>query len=425
MPALRRMPRLAALLLVVLATACAARPGPGPAADAITQQRPTLLLVSLDGVSPAMLRRGDTPHLDRMAAEGVLAEGMNPAYPTLTFPNHYSIVTGLRPDRHGIVHNTMRDPAIGEFSLRDRAAVATSAWWEGAEPLWVTAERAGITTAVTSWPGSEAPIQGIQPTRWSVFDYGVSIEARVDRVDGWLAEADATRPGLATLYFEHVDLAAHRHGPHSDQARDAMRRVDAALGELFARLQARGQLDAVNIVVVSDHGLVEVAPGQHLATEAMVDPAIAEPVGDGAVLGFEPRPGREAEAASALLGTHRTHACWRKQDIPAHWHFGSHPRVPPIFCQMRPGWVALPAARLAHAQAHVRGAHGYAQEDAPGVQAIFIARGPAFRHGTTLPAFDNVDLYPILADLIGVTPQPSDARPARVHGALRAPPGHD
>src|SRR5690606_15881181 len=184
------------LPLLLLLGACASVP-PQPAPD-----RPTLLLVSLDGVHPDFLGRGDTPHLDRLAAEGVRAEWMQPSYPTLTFPNHYTIVTGLRPDRHGIVHNTMRDETLGGFALKNREAVGDARWW-GGEPLWVSAERAGLPTATLSWPGSEAAVQGVRPGRWHVYDETRSIAQRVDTAAGWLDEPAATRPRLATLYFEH------------------------------------------------------------------------------------------------------------------------------------------------------------------------------------------------------------------------------
>lgn len=138
---------------------------------------------------------------------------MTPSYPSLTFPNHYTLVTGLRPDRHGITHNTMRDEALGRFRLSDRDAVGDGRWWQQGEPAWVTAERAGVATATLFWPGSEAAVGGVRPQRWTAFDKDMAMAARVDTVLAWLAEPPATRPRLATLYFEHVDSAGHDHGP--------------------------------------------------------------------------------------------------------------------------------------------------------------------------------------------------------------------
>ena len=243
---MNRPARLSALLFLLFLAACASAPLPlpPPAPDAApattaatapatapataTAAHP-LLLISLDGVNPQYLGRGDTPNLDRLAAEGVQAQWMNPSYPSLTFPNHYTVVTGLRPDHHGIVHNTMQDAELGRFWLANREAVGDGRWW-GGEPIWVGAEKAGLATATLSWPGSEAAIQGVRPQRWLPFDAQRPIAARVDTVAGWLTGPEVTRPRLATLYFEHVDTAGHEHGPDSPQRHQALREVDAGVG---------------------------------------------------------------------------------------------------------------------------------------------------------------------------------------------------
>src|SRR5690606_5392212 len=198
----------AAALFALLLSACASTRPPvssRPVADA----RPSVVLVSIDGFRADYLELGLTPNLQRLAEQGVRAEWMTPSYPTLTFPNHYTLVTGLRPDRHGVVHNTMRDAELGEFRIRDRDAVGNAGWW-GGEPIWVGAEKAGLQTAAMFWVGTEAPVAGVRPTRWSQFDAELPANERVDRVLGWLSEPPATRPKLVTLYFEHLDRAGHR-----------------------------------------------------------------------------------------------------------------------------------------------------------------------------------------------------------------------
>jgi predicted AlkP superfamily pyrophosphatase or phosphodiesterase len=403
----------AGLVSLLILAACSTYPP--PATDAGGSR--SLLLVSLDGTHPDMLGRGDTPNLDRLAREGVRAEAMIPSYPSLTFPNHYTLVTGLRPDRHGIIHNTMRDEALGRFQLNDRDAVGDGRWW-GGEPLWVGAERAGLPTATLSWPGSEAAIGGVRPTRWHEYDEERPIDLRVDMVAAWLAEPAATRPRLVTLYFEHVDSAAHAHGPRSQEARHSLRAIDAGIGRLVARLEAAGVFDDTDIVVVSDHGMAEVPEGQALAIEDMVAPEIAEAVSPGQVVGFIPREGRIADAERALLGRHAHYECWRKHEMPAHWRYGSHPRVPPIVCQMDRGWDALLARNLARRPPGMRGSHGYDPAE-PDMRAIFIARGPSFREGLRIPPFENIDVYPLLARLIGVPPAPNDGNPATLLPVLR------
>lgn len=414
--------------LLILATACvlaacASKPSPpGPAAHAlaadVTATPATVLLISMDGVRPDDLNQGDTPRLDRLARDGVHAQWMNPSYPSLTFPNHYSMVTGLRPDRHGIIHNMMQDAELGGFRLADRDAVGDGRWW-GGEPVWVSAERAGLPTATLTWPGSEAPVQGVRPSRWLPFDTGRTLAVRVQTALDWLSEPETTRPRLVTLYFEQPDAAGHEFGPASPQLRAALRDVDAAIGHLLDGI-ARRDL-RVNLVIVSDHGMAEVPVGNTVATEDLVDPADAEVVSHGQVVGIVPRAGREQVVATRLLGAHAQYDCWRKDALPARWHYGTHPRVPPIVCQMHEGWNALPrATALAHlAAGHARGSHGY-DPALPSMRAVFIAQGPAFRNGVVLPAFDNVDVYPLLMHLVGLPAHAGDGVLAPLLPALEA-----
>ncbi|MDQ3229065.1 MAG: ectonucleotide pyrophosphatase/phosphodiesterase [Pseudomonadota bacterium] len=403
---------LPALFFVFLA-ACA--PATRPPVE-----RDSVLLVSLDGFRPDYLDLGITPNLSRLAREGVRADWMKTSYPSLTFPNHYTLVTGLRPDRHGIVHNTMRDAELGDFALSKRDALGDGRWWAG-EPIWVGAAKAGLPSATLFWPGSEAAIQGIRPTRWRAFDETVTLEARVETVVGWLSEPLASRPRIATLYFETIDHDSHDHGPDSPQARAAVRAVDAAMGQLIQKLSERGVLDRTNLVIVSDHGMAPVAPGNVVAVEDMVNPLDAEVITAGQSVGFQPRAGRETQAEAQLLGTHPHYSCWRKSEVPARWHYGRHPRVPAIVCQMQEGWDARTRADIARRSSKTtRGSHGY-DPALPSMRALFLARGPAFRRGVRLEPFDNVDVYPLLTRLIGIPAAPNDGSPATWTPALRAP----
>ncbi|MGV8932972.1 MAG: ectonucleotide pyrophosphatase/phosphodiesterase [Luteimonas sp.] len=414
-PGLRRIcgPLLALLLLLQLAS-CVSTPQPSTASP------DTVVLVSIDAFRADYLDRGITPNLSRIASEGVRAAWMNPSYPSLTFPNHYSIATGLRPDHQGIVHNTMRDQVLGGFKLSDRMAVGDSRWW-GGEPIWVGAEKAGLRSATMYWPGSEAAIEGIRPSHWLPFDKDVSAARRVDQVLAWLDAPAATRPRIVTLYFDMVDTASHATGPDSAQTRAALVEVDDAIGRLRAGLTARGQLDRSNLIIVSDHGMAAVAPGHYVAVEDMVTMQEAAVVSVGQVIGIAPNPGFESVVEKKLLGAHDHYDCWRKGELPARWHYGTHPRIPPIVCQMHEGWDAIPRAVIATRPTdHVRGSHGY-DPALPSMRAMFIARGPAFRRGAQIPAFDNVDVYPLLARLLGITPATNDGDITPLLPALRQP----
>ena len=415
--------RLSLALAAALAlSSCASVPPTPPtaaAADATTvaASAPKLLLVSIDGLRADMLDRGITPNLQRIANDGVRAQWMTPSYPSLTFPNHYTIVTGLRPNHHGIIHNSMQEETLGRFQLNLRDAVTDSRWW-GGEPIWVGAEKAGIRTATWSWPGSEAAIQGVRPSQWRVYDANVPLAARVDQVLGWLGQTDADAPRLVTLYMEQVDKAGHHNGPDSPEYAAAIVAVDTAIGRLLDGLEARGLDATTNLIVLSDHGMASVPDGQTIAVEDMVDPSIAKDVSLGQSIGFAPLPGKQQQAEKILLGAHATYDCWTRQTLPERWEYGSNPRIPPIVCQMHEGWNALSRERLAKREPGDRGSHGY-DNALPSMRAIFIARGPSFKQGANLRGFDNVDVYPLMTRLLGIPAAPNDGNPETLVPALK------
>lgn len=417
--------RLSLALAAALAlTSCAsAPPTPTPptaaaaGAAAVVATTPKLLLVSIDGLRADMLDRGITPNLSRIAHDGVRARWMTPSYPSLTFPNHYTLVTGLRPNHHGIIHNSMQEEALGRFQVNLPEAVTDSRWW-GGEPIWVGAEKAGLRSATWSWPGSEAAIQCVRPSQWRVYSPDVPLADRVDDVLRWVGDDGPDAPRLVTLYMEQVDKAGHHYGPDSPEYAAAIVQVDTAIGRLLDGLAARGLDDSTNLIVVSDHGMAQVPDGQTIAVEDMVDPTIASNVSTGQSIGFAPLPGKQPAAEAILLGAHANYDCWTRQTLPARWEYGSNPRIPPIICQMHEGWNALTRERLAERKPGDRGSHGY-DNALPSMRAVFIARGPSFKQGATLPGFDNVDLYPLMTRLLGIPAAPNDGNPETLVPALK------
>jgi predicted AlkP superfamily pyrophosphatase or phosphodiesterase len=391
--------QIATIFLVLPLAACAGlRTTPPPAAQT------TVVLVSIDALRADALGSGAMPALDAMAADGVHARWMNPSYPTLTFPNHYTLVTGLRPDRHGVVHNQMRDAELGNFVSR-RYDGLDARWWSGGEPLWSTLERAGQPTAVLFWPGSAVEIHGERPSQWRPFDKDMSVDARVRQVLDWLDLPAAQRPRFIAAYFDQVDVAAHRCGAHCADAIAAERDVDAGLAKLRAGIAARSGGRRIDLVVVSDHGMADVAHGNIRYLDDFVPADAVDIQDDGPIVLVAPRPGHEAEAMR-LLGRHDHSECWRRESLPPAWHYGSNPRIPAIVCQADEGWLLELHADKPFAQA-VKGEHGYAPE-APSMRATFVAEGPDFRRGVELPPFDNVDVYPLLTRLLGVKPLAND-----------------
>ena len=402
-----------ALLALSLATGCrsAAPRAEGP----VAARSHTVLLVSIDGMPASMLGDGTMPTLDALAREGVRAQWLRPSFPTLTFPNHYTLVTGLRPDHHGIVHNNMVDPALGRFVSKE-ASAKDGRWW-GGEPIWVTYQRQGGRSATMFWPGSEAEIAGARPAAYIPFDGKRTPAQRVGQVLAWLDQPASERPGLVTLYFEHYDVAAHAHGAASPEARDALRAIDAALAQLLAGLDARALRAGTDLVIVSDHGMIDVPRGQVAILDDVLPATLYTTPWVGMVVGIVPQPGHEDAVRRAFVRRHAHYECWEKHALPAAWRYGTHPRIAPIVCVTDPGWSAMPrAARLGTAP--VRGEHGFAPE-AEVMRAVFVADGPSFREGVQLPPFDNVDLYPLLARLLGVTAAPNDGTLDAVAPALR------
>lgn len=402
---------LLALLLCCL-SACSAR----PAGVAQAGESPIVLLVSIDGLPASVPGSGRMPVLDAVARGGVRADWLSPSFPTATFPNHYTLATGLRPDRHGIVHNTMRDPALGRFVSKE-ASARDGRWW-GGEPIWATLQRQGGIAATMFWPGSEAEIAGQRPRHWHAFDGSLPIVARVDQVLAWLDLPPEQRPNLLTLYLEQYDVAAHAGGMDSAQALQALQAIDAGLARLREGVRTRGLERRVDLVVLSDHGMHDLPPGNVRLLDERIPAEAMDVHYAGAVAGLAPRAGFERQVEAALLGRHDHYGCWRKAELPAGWHYGSHPRIPPIVCQADPGWRL--ALRRWPAQAAVRGEHGHAPEE-PAMRAVFVASGPSFRAGVRLPAFDNVHVYPLLAHLLRIRPAANDGSLAPLRPALRDP----
>jgi predicted AlkP superfamily pyrophosphatase or phosphodiesterase len=388
-------------LVFLLIAGCATAPANPPPA--------TVLLVSVDGLRPTDITPATMPALNALADANVRAVGMRPSYPSLTFPNHYALVTGLRPDRHGIVHNSMSDAALGKFRTSDRTAVESGQWW-GGMPVWVSVQRAGLRSATMFWPGSEAAIDGVRPWQWRRYAENTRAIDNVHQVLQWLALPANQRPRFITMYLDQVDAASHDHGPSSTQADTARREVDAAIAALLRGLRDHSQMATTNLLIVSDHGFDTVAAGHALNVETMAAPNVAEAVSDGQVIGFAPLPGKTQDAEQQLLGRHDHYQCWRKQDLPVQWHYGSHPRIPAIICQMDAGWDALWPKKYAYRMQQpptTRGSHGY-DPDLPQMRATFIASGPAFGHGVQLPVFDNVDVYPLLMRLLQLPAEAND-----------------
>lgn len=401
--------------LCLLLAACAGTP-PRPTTPVAATPAHEVILVSIDALPASVIGSSAMPTLDAIAAAGVRADWMISSVPTLTFPNHYTLATGLYPDHHGIVHNNMSDPELGIFASKEAASADDGRWW-GGEPIWATLQKQGGIAATMFWPGSGAEIAGQRPRHRRAFDKTVTAAARVDQILAWLDLPPGQRPQLLTLYFDQFDIAAHDGGTSSPDAIAAQRTVDAALARLRDGLRARGLEPTTDLIVVSDHGMSDVPRDQVRYLDDVLPPDAYDTPWWGAFVGIVPKPGHEDAVANAFVGAHDHYRCWRKAEVPAEWHFGTHRRIPAIVCQTDAGWRVQPRSVPLWPQP-VRGEHGFAAE-APSMRATFVAAGPSFRPGVVLAPFPNVDIYPLLAHLLGVQPAPNDGSLVPLLPALR------
>ncbi len=403
-----------ALAAAILAGCAGVSPSRFPTAVAKASATSPLILVSIDGFRWDYLNRGITPNLSALAAGGVRAERMLPSFPSITFPNHYTLVTGLYPDHNGIVNNTFEDahlPGVFHMTSKDEA------WWDQATPIWVTAQRQGLRTATEFWPGSEVAIKGVRPDQWQPFNQAKSSDQRVDTVLGWLDAPAAVRPEFLTLYFDIVDTAGHRHGPVSPQVNQAIGAVDAAIGRLTAGLKARGLF--ANLIIVADHGMASAAPERTIVLDDLIDAAAVHVVFLDAVSGIDIPTTQAAQAAEAqLLAKHDHMTCWKKSQIPTRLHYGANPRVPDVVCAAEVGWLIETKSDLASRHNPLMGEHGY-DNAALDMGALFIANGPAFAKGEVVAPFPNVDVYPLMTHVLGIRGEPNDGRFADVKDILR------
>jgi predicted AlkP superfamily pyrophosphatase or phosphodiesterase len=407
---------LGLLLAVDLVAGCRpvapARPDPQAAPPA-----PAVILLSIDGWRWDYHTRAPLPAIQRLIDGGVRAEGLIPGFPSKTFPNHYSIVTGLYPGHHGIIGNAMTDPALPErFTLANREQVGNAAWW-GGEPLWNTVIRQGRPAAALFWPGSEAPIGGVRPTEWAVYDESLANRDRVDRLLAWLDRPAAERPALLLSYFSDVDDAGHRFGPDSRQLRAALIRVDRAIGRLLAGLDARGLGGQVNVVLVSDHGMAAVSPARVIVLSDYLDLATVDVVDVNPNLAIAPKTVSAEDVYRQLAGAHPHLRVYRKADTPPEWRFRDHPRVPAIVGVADEGW-SIARRHLNVTAVFSRGNHGY-DPQVRAMHGLFVASGPAFRRGAVVPPFESVDVYNVLARVLGVAPAPNDGNPEVAARLLR------
>lgn len=413
---------VAAMAALLVAACVHETPAPAPEAPRAAAEAPAapqrVLLIGLDGLNPALLNDWPAPNLNALAARGVRAEAMYPVMPSLTFVNFYSLATGLYPEHHGMVTNYPFDPPTGKI-FDSATGPQEEMWWQG-EPIWITAEKQGLPTAIMFWLGSEVAHDGVRPSVWTPYQHTKPYQERVDEVLAWFDKPEATRPRFAALYFDRVDTAGHYTGPRSDKTKEALAEVDGYVGQLVEGLKARGLLETTNIIIVSDHGMASIEEekvievGQFIDLAKLTVPQFTGKYGGSAQTFIQIYGEGEAlEAAYEGLGSVSEHIhVYRAGEMPVHYHMNHPARGPDLLAVADPGWT-MRTADVGGWSVPIPGMHGYDNLD-PTMNATFIAAGPIFPEGEIAAPFENVNVYAMIACALGITPAPSDGDAAVV-----------
>lgn len=362
-----------------------------------------VVILSLDGFRWDYPILANTPNLNSIAREGVKAEGLIPCYPSKTFPNHYSMATGLHPNNHGIVCNRFLDPDLGYYAIGDRAAVENPAFY-GGEPFWLTAERQGIKAATFYWVGSEAPIGGDYPSYWKRYDQTIPFENRIDTVIHWLSIPEDERPRVIAWYSHEPDWTAHRYGATGAETLARVEELDSLIGIFLDRLAQLPIASKVNVMVVSDHGMADISPEKYINLNRYVKRDWFDVItGGNPVYSLKPKDEFRDEALAALRSIPNLKV-WEREEIPSRYNYGSNPRIQDILIEAAEGY----SVGLSSDSTRYTGAtHGYDNEH-PDMLGIFFAKGPAFKKGFPHKAFMNTNLYTIITHIMGLEPAETD-----------------
>lgn len=383
----------------------------------LTGRKQYVVLVSLDGFRWDYDQQYDTPNLDEIAAKGIKSESLVSSFPTKTFPNHYSIVTGLYPDHHGLISNTFYATDLGKlYRIGDRSMVENGDFYDG-EPVWTTAEKNGIIAASMFWVGSEAPINGHQPTYWNRYDGSIPYSARLDSVINWLSLPRKERPGFITLYFDEPDGTSHDFGPLSHETDSVVSYLDGLIGELYDRLLDLPIGKRVNMIIVSDHGMGEVSGDRMVNLIDIIPDGLVEHYNGGnPVILIDPVE-EYSDSVLAILNNTPGVKGWSAETLPEHYHYGTHIRFPGIVAEADSSWSIVASSRKNYYM-RSRGTHGYdpANRDMHG---IFFADGPAFKDGYLSPSIHNVDIYNIICEILDIKPVENDGKVSRIEGIFR------
>uniref|UniRef100_A0A1A8I7I2 Ectonucleotide pyrophosphatase/phosphodiesterase 5 n=1 Tax=Nothobranchius kuhntae TaxID=321403 RepID=A0A1A8I7I2_NOTKU len=381
------------------------------------KDRPKLLLLSFDGFRWDYIDRVPTPNFRRIMDKGVKVEFVENTYITKTYPNHYSMVTGLYAETHGIVANEMYDPAVNKSFSMETDSMYDSRWWEEAVPLWVTIQRDGGRSGAAMWPGSDVQIHGMFPNRYLQYNASVSFEHRVQQIVEWFSASKEEAVDFGVLYWEEPDESGHNLGPQSPLMDAIIAGIDEKLGFLMSELKKAGLDDKVNLIVTSDHGMAQLSPEKIIELDEYVDRELYTWVDKSPVVGILPKEGKLDEVYASLLDANPNMVVYKKEHIPERLHYQHNTRIMPILLEAKEGWTIMQN----RSGSFMLGNHGY-DNTLRSMQPVFVARGPAFRQNYVKTSMRSVDLYPLMCHILSIQPLPNNGSLLNVQDLLSSLP---
>ncbi|NOY36473.1 MAG: alkaline phosphatase family protein [Chlorobi bacterium] len=374
-----------------------------------------VVMVSLDGFRYDYPDLYATPVLDSVEKAGVRAVSLQPSFPTKTFPNHYTIATGLYPDHHGIVLNNFFDPESGmTYSIGNRQRVEDPYFYSG-EPVWVTAEKQGIKAASFYWVGSETSVEGIYPTYWKKYDHQFPYTQRIDTVIAWLQLPPEKRPHLITWYIDQPDGWGHHTGPENPEIGPLISGLDSLLGYFFNKLRNLPVYHETDVIITSDHGMETISGNRWVNLTDYLNPEwFSHITGSNPV--WDLWIHKEYDSLAYVKVASIPHVqVWKSGEVPERLHYGTNPRCGDLVIAADSNWSISwknPGPGFSG------GTHGYDNTN-KNMHAIFYACGPDFKKGYSQPVFENVDIYPLICYLLDLIPAANDGKPERVFGMLK------
>lgn len=386
----------------------------------LAQNKPYVILVSFDAFRWDYLNRGLTPNLDKIKSEGVYALSLKPSFPSKTFPNHQSIITGMYPAHHGIYANSFYDPFSNEtYKMSDSNAVNNAKWYWG-EAFWETAERQGIRTASYFWPGSEVKLYYRKPTYVVQYDHTKPENTRIDGVINWLKLPQDKRPHFITLYFSNTDDKGHRYGPNSNEVNQAIQLLDNFAGTIIKRLEEINMKDSVNVIFVSDHGMTEISKERIVNVEKILAGYNCKFLDETALMTIEP-PKEKIKEVYELLKKNENHfKVYYRNEVPEYFHFSDNYLIPSLVLIPEIGWTLLTDKGIKRMEENnSKGNHGYDNQHLD-MHGIFIATGPNFKKNYQTGTLWNIDIYPLLCKIFDIIPRSNiDGKAERIEFILK------